>query len=71
VSTAVFKAYLMLAALLFTIIFCLLAIPALIERPNIIEAFAAGFVNPFVAGYSTDVIFLLVRASGLDLISSL
>jgi uncharacterized membrane protein len=56
-SNTVFKACLMLAALLFTIIFCFLVIPALIESPNIIEAFAAGFVNPFAAGYSTDVFF--------------
>tara|TARA_R110000823_G_scaffold315701_1_gene450662 strand:- start:48222 stop:48608 length:387 start_codon:yes stop_codon:yes gene_type:complete len=56
-SDRVFKAGLFLAAVLFTIIFCFLVIPPLIESPNIIAAFAAGFVNPFAAGYSTDVFF--------------
>ena len=40
----------------FTIVFCVIVIPALIEKPNIIDAFAGGFVNPFASGYSTDVI---------------
>ena len=52
-----FKICLLSAALLFTIIFCLLIIPAFIENPDVVVAFAAGFVNPFAAGYSTDVIF--------------
>ena len=56
-SRTVFKACLIFAALLFTIIFCVLMIPALIENPDIIAAFGAGFVNPFAAGYSTDVFF--------------
>lgn len=53
----VFKACLWLAAVLFTIIFCLLIIPPLTENPDIIGAFTAGMVNPFAAGYSTDVFF--------------
>jgi Terpene cyclase DEP1 len=52
-----FKASLVISALLFTGIFCFLVIPPLIENPDIIGAFAAGFVNPFAAGYSTDVFF--------------
>lgn len=52
-----FKACLFLAALLFTTIFGFLVIPPLIENPDIIGAFASGFVNPFAAGYSTDVFF--------------
>lgn len=51
------KVCLMLAALLFTIIFCIMVVPPLIESPDVVAAFAAGFVNPFAAGYSTDVIF--------------
>ena len=43
-------------ALIFTVIFCIVVVPPLIENPNIIEALAAGFVNPFASGYSTDVI---------------
>jgi len=56
-SDIVFKVCLWLAASLFTIIFCYLVIPPLIESPNILQAFAAGFVNPFAAGYATDVFF--------------
>ncbi len=41
----------------FTLIFCALVIPALLERPDVVGAFAAGFVNPFAAGYSLDVFF--------------
>jgi len=52
----VFKACLILVAVLFTVIFCFLVVPPLIESPDIIGAFSAGFVNPFAAGYSTDVI---------------
>ena len=55
-SDNLFKTCLLLVALLFTVIFCYLVIPALIESGDVIEAFAAGFVNPFAAGYSTDVI---------------
>ena len=52
-----FRVCLFLAALLFTTIFIFLVIPPLIENPDIFGAFAAGFVNPFAAGYSTDVFF--------------
>ena len=53
----VFKFCLLLSALLFTIIFRVLVVPPLIKNPDILAAFAAGFVNPFAAGYSTDVFF--------------
>lgn len=43
-------------AAIFTVIFCILMIPPLIENPDILGAFAAGFVNPFASGYSIDVI---------------
>lgn len=56
-SESVFKVCLYLAAFLFTVIFCVLVIPPLIESRDVIGAFAAGFVNPFAAGYSTDVFF--------------
>ncbi len=52
-----FKVALCVFAFLFTVIFCFLVIPPLLESPNIFGAFAAGFVNPFAAGYSTDVVF--------------
>ncbi len=52
----VFKISVALIAAIFTIIFCILIIPTVLENPDIIGAFAAGFVNPFASGYSTDVI---------------
>ena len=43
-------------AVCFTLLFCLLVVPALISDFDIIGAFAAGFVNPYSSGYSADVI---------------
>lgn len=53
----VFRVCPYLAAFLFTVIFCFLVIPPLIESRDVVGAFAAGFVNPFAAGYSKDVFF--------------
>ena len=50
-----FKIGLVVIALFFTIIFCFVVIPPLIDNPDIIGAFAAGFVNPYSSGYSIDV----------------
>lgn len=53
------KIYLGLLAVLagaFAIAFCVIVVPALVETGDIIGAFAAGFVNPFASGYSTDVL---------------
>ena len=55
-SESVFKACLLLLALLFTVIFCAVVVPPLLENPDVLGAFAAGFVNPFSSGYSSDVI---------------
>lgn len=52
----VFKISLTLIAIIFTTIFCFLMIPPLMANPDIIGAFAMGFVNPYASGYSTDVI---------------
>lgn len=56
----VFKTALACVAAAFTIIFCVVVIPGLIAEPDLIAAFGAGFVNPFAAGYSTDVIMCWV-----------
>jgi hypothetical protein len=40
----------------FTALFFVLVVPPLIREPDIIGAFAAGFVNPYSSGYSSDVI---------------
>lgn len=41
----------------FTVFFSFVVIPPLIADPNVVAAMMAGFVNPYAAGYSTDVIF--------------
>lgn len=40
----------------FAIAFCALCIPPLVDDPDVLAAFAAGFVNPFASGYSLDAI---------------
>ncbi|MEL6251239.1 MAG: DUF2834 domain-containing protein [Bacteroidota bacterium] len=42
--------------LLFASIFIIVVVPPIIENPDIIGAFSAGFVNPYSSGYSADVI---------------
>ena len=53
-NEAVFKAIIIAAAAVFSMLFALWCIPPLIENPDIIGAFAAGFVNPFSSGYAAD-----------------
>jgi uncharacterized protein DUF2834 len=52
-----FKLILAFIAVAFTVTFCILVVPALVNDFDIIGAFAAGFVNPYAAGYSSDVLF--------------
>jgi len=47
-------------AVLFTLAFCVIVVPPLIAEPDVVGAFAAGFVNPYAAGYSTDVLLCWV-----------
>ncbi len=54
-SKKIFQISLAFIGILFTVIFCVIVIPPLVENPDIIGAFAAGFVNPYASGYSTDV----------------
>ena len=54
-SYSLFRTLLILAAVGFTAAFCVLVVPPLVEDPDILGAFAAGFVNPYSSGYSTDV----------------
>lgn len=51
-----FKTTIILAATAFLAIFSWLVIPPLIANPDIVGAFAAGFVNPYSSGYSADVL---------------
>lgn len=55
-----FRALLCVCAGVFLAYFCFTVIPPLIENPDIPGAFAAGFVNPYASGYSTDVIICWV-----------
>ena len=50
-----FKISMALIAITFTLLFVIIVIPPLIENPDVMGAFAAGFVNPYASGYSTDV----------------
>jgi len=52
-----FKFTLASIAVAFTVIFSVVVVPALINDFDIVGAFAAGFVNPYAAGYSSDVLF--------------
>lgn len=40
----------------FAVMFLVVVVPALVANPDVLGAFAAGFVNPFAAGYATDAI---------------
>ncbi|MEM7279221.1 MAG: DUF2834 domain-containing protein [Pseudomonadota bacterium] len=55
-SYPVFRTALYVSAIFFTVFFALVIVPPLIRNPDIMGAFAAGFVNPYASGYSTDVI---------------
>lgn len=55
-SKNIFQISLLLIALVFTLIFCFVVLPPLIENPDIIGALMAGFVNPYSSGYSADVL---------------
>lgn len=55
-SENIFRAIVIVVALLFTAFFCIVVIPPLMLNPDIVGALAAGFVNPYASGYSADAI---------------
>ena len=55
-SEALFRNLLIAAAVFFSVFFAVVVMPPLVANPDIWGAFAAGFVNPYSSGYSTDVI---------------
>ena len=55
-TETLFKATIIAAAAVFLFIFVAVVIPPLIAEPDIIGAFAAGFVNPYASGYASDVL---------------
>lgn len=52
----IFIISLILIALVFTVLFCILIIPPFLKNPDLLAAFGGGFVNPFSSGYSIDVL---------------
>lgn len=53
----IFKRLMIAAAASFTLFFCIVVLPPLFADPDVLGAFAAGFVNPYASGYATDVFF--------------
>lgn len=53
-SEKLFKTTIIAAAAIFTSLFAYWCIPPQIANPDIVGAFAAGFVNPYSSGYSAD-----------------
>ncbi len=51
-----FRVAVISVGLAFTALFSVLVVPPLIDDPDILGAFGAGFVNPYASGYSADVI---------------
>lgn len=56
-STQSFRLALLILATAFTLAFLVICIPPFIENPDIIAAFAGGFVNPYATGYALDIFF--------------
>ena len=55
-NETLFKAAIIAIATIFLLIFALVVVPPLVAEPDIVGAFAAGFVNPYASGYSSDVL---------------
>lgn len=55
-NASLFKFLAGLCAAIFTVAFCVLVMPPLIESGDIWGAAMAGFVNPYSSGYALDVI---------------
>ena len=51
-----FRAVIIAVAVGFTVLFSVVVVPPLIDNPDILGAFGAGFVNPYSSGYSADVV---------------
>lgn len=62
-SELFFKRAIIISAGIFLAVFLFYTLPAALELNDIIQSFAAGFVNPLATGYSVDVIacgFILI-----------
>ncbi len=56
-NATLYRALLITLATAFTVAFGVICIPPLLENPDILGAFAGGFVNPYASGYALDAIF--------------
>ena len=56
-SIAIFRFSLILLAAAFALAFVAICIPPFLENPDILGAFAGGFVNPYATGYALDAFF--------------
>lgn len=55
-----FQSTVVLAGGIFLVIFLTIVVPPLLVDGDVLGAFAAGFVNPYAAGYSSDVLACFV-----------
>jgi hypothetical protein len=53
-TETMFKATIIAGASVFMALFVYWCIPPMIDNPDLIGAFAAGFVNPYSSGYAAD-----------------
>lgn len=53
-NALIFRTTIIATAAVFTALFVYWCIPPMIENPDLIGAFAAGFVNPYASGYAAD-----------------
>lgn len=56
-KTSIFRLFLILLAAGFTMAFAVICIPPFLANPDILGAFAGGFVNPYATGYALDAFF--------------
>jgi hypothetical protein len=56
-SDKIFRYTLGVLGLSFAGAFSLIVLPPLLQNPDVLGAFAAGFVNPYSSGYALDAIF--------------
>lgn len=56
-SASLFRVFLYLLAIGFTIAFAAVVVPPLLQDGDVVGAFAAGFVNPYASGYALDIFF--------------
>lgn len=52
-----FRTLLVTLAAAFTAAFVAICVPPFLQNPDILGAFAGGFVNPYATGYALDVFF--------------